>query len=128
MAKPQCADALRSAFDGFRPNLTATLDRLREADPSLRILLLTLYNPFEHVPGVGGIGDLSLEGKPATPFTEGLNDIIRDIAQGRDDVTVVDIYPLFQGRSQELISGDGIHPNDEGYRVMADAVTAALNK
>jgi lysophospholipase L1-like esterase len=128
LAKPQCADALRSVFDGFRPNLTATLDRLREADPSLRILLLTLYNPFERIPGVGEIGDLSLEGKPDTPFAEGLNDIIRAIAQRRDDVTVVDIYPLFQGRSQELIFGDGIHPNDEGYRVMADAVTAALNR
>jgi lysophospholipase L1-like esterase len=128
LAKPQCAEALRSAFDGFRPNLTAALDRLREADPSLRILLLTLYNPFEHLPGVGEIGDLSLEGKPDTPFPQGLNDIIRAIAQGRNDVTVVDIYPLFQGRSQELIFGDGIHPNDVGYRVMADAVTAALNR
>ncbi len=124
---PACADALRSAFEGFRPNLTATLDRLREADPSLRILLLTLYNPFGHIPSIGPIGDLSLEGKPDTPFSQGLNDIIRAIAQGRDDVTLVDIYPLFQGRTPELISGDGIHPNDEGYRVMADAVISELH-
>jgi lysophospholipase L1-like esterase/predicted small secreted protein len=125
---PACTDALRSALDGFRPNLTTTLDRLQEADPSLRILLLTLYNPFGHLPGIGAIGDLSLEGKPDTTFSDGLNDIIRNTARGRDDVTVVDIYPLFQGRTPELISGDGIHPNDEGYRVMADAVTAALGQ
>ncbi len=85
--KPQCVDALRSAFDGFRPNLTKALDGLREADPSLPVLLLTLYNPFQHFPGVGELGELSLEGKPGTPFAEGLNDIIREVAAGRDDVT-----------------------------------------
>lgn len=124
--KPQCVDALRSAFDGFRPNLTKALDGLRDADPSLPVLLLTLYNPFQHFPGAGELGELSLEGKLDTPFTAGLNDIIREVAAGRDDVTVVDVYSRFQGRSQELIAGDLIHPNDAGYQVMADAVIAVL--
>jgi lysophospholipase L1-like esterase len=124
--KPQCVDALRSALDGFRPNLAKALDGLRDADPALRVLLLTLYNPFQHFPGVGELGELSLEGKAGTPFPEGLNDIISDVASGRDDVTVVDVYARFQGHSQEFISGDFIHPNDAGYQVMADAVIEAL--
>ncbi len=126
LQKTRCVDALRSALDGFRPNLTAALDRLRQADPSLRIMLLTLYNPFGYVPGLAELSDLSLEGKPNTPFPEGLNDVIRDVARGRDDVTVVDLYPLFQGRTPGLISPDRIHPNDAGYNVMADAVIAAI--
>jgi lysophospholipase L1-like esterase len=125
LAKPQCVDALRSALDGFRPNLKKALDGLRDADASLPILLLTLYNPFQHFLGVGELGELSLEGKAGTPFPEGLNDIIREVASGRDDVTVVDVYARFQGRSQELIAGDLIHPNDAGYQVMADAVIEA---
>ncbi len=126
LQKARCVDALRSALDGFRPNLTAALDRLRQGDPSLRIMLLTLYNPFGYVPGLAELGDLSLEGKPNTPFPEGLNGVIRDVARGRDDVTVVDIYPLFQGRTPGLIFLDRIHPNDAGYKVMADAVIGAL--
>ena len=124
----KCRDALSSAFDAFRPNLTKMLDRLRAADPSLRILLLTLYNPFSHLPRLSELGDLSLEGKAGTAFPGGLNDIIRDVAQPRNDVTVVDVYPLFQGKTQEIIAGDHIHPNDAGYKIMADAVIAALAK
>ena len=126
LSDQRCTGALRTAYEGFRPNLTAALDRLREADPTLPILLLTLYNPFDYLPGIGDLGDLSLEGQPDTPFPDGLNDIIREIAQGRDGVTVVDVFPLFQNRSLELVSPDGIHPNDAGYQVMADAVISEL--
>jgi lysophospholipase L1-like esterase len=71
------------------------------------------------------IGDLALEGTPDTPFPEGLNDIMR--AEGAAaGITVVDIYPLFVGKAPEYIALDLIHPNDAGYRVMADAVLAAV--
>jgi len=126
LSDPECTDALSTAYEGFRPNLTAALDRLHDADPALPILLLTLYNPFDYLPGIGELGDLSLEGQPDTAFPDGLNDIVREIAQGRDDVTVVDVFPLFQDRSLELVSPDGIHPNDAGYQVMADAIIAML--
>ena len=126
LSNPDCTGALHTAYEGFRPNLTAALDRLHDADPALRIMLLTLYNPFDYLPGIGDLGDLSLEGRPDTPFPDGLNDIIREVAQGRDGVTVVDVFPLFQDRSLELVSPDGIHPNDAGYQVMADAVISEL--
>ena len=41
-------------------------------------------------------------------------------------VPVVELYEPFQNRARELMSNDFIHPNDAGYRVMADAVIAAL--
>jgi lysophospholipase L1-like esterase len=41
-------------------------------------------------------------------------------------VEVVDWYPLFLGKAHEYIYFDLIHPNDEGHRVMADAVLAAV--
>lgn len=126
LEKPECSDALAAALEGFQPNLAAALDRLRQADPELPIVLLTLYNPFGHLPGTAELGELSLEGRPDTPFPEGLNDIIRAQAEQRDGIVLVDLYPLFEGRSQQLIAGDFIHPNDEGYRVMAEAVLEAI--
>ena len=126
ITKPECTEPLRSALDAFEPNLVATLEGLQEADPSLRILLLTLYNPFPADAPTGPVGDLSLEGMADTPFPDGINDIIREEAE-RADAVLVDLYPLFAGRTPELIAGDGIHPNDAGYRVMAGAVNQALD-
>ncbi len=126
LAKPNCVDALRGALDRFKPNLKTALDRLLAADPKLNIILMTLYNPFSGgIPTFDELGKLGLEGLPDTPFPEGVNDIIR--AQARDSgVTLVDWYPLFEGKALQYISGDFIHPNDAGYRVLADAVIQAL--
>jgi lysophospholipase L1-like esterase len=56
---------------------------------------------------------------------EGLNDIIRREAEQRG-LPIADVYEPFQDRASELLSGDFIHPNDAGYRVMADVVIATL--
>ncbi len=124
--KAECVDALASALEEYEPNLVTALDRLREAEPSLTIALLTLYNPFSGFGGPGEVGDLGLDGLPDTPFPDGLNDIVRRQAQQRE-LILVDVFPLFDGRAGELIAGDLIHPNDQGHQVMADAVIDALN-
>lgn len=125
LQQAECVDALASALQNYEPNLRTALDRLQEADPSVPIVLLTLYNPFSGSGTNAEIGELALEGLPDTPFPEGLNDIIRAQA-GKREVILADVYPLFEGRAPELISGDLIHPNDQGYRVIADAVLGAL--
>jgi lysophospholipase L1-like esterase len=122
-----CVRELRSAIDGFVPNLRETLDALQAAAPEAPIFLMTLYNPFS-----GGsynleqIGILALEGMEGTPFPEGLNDEIRKEAAGRDGVYLVEWYEPFLGKQGEYISLDFIHPNDAGYAVMADSVLAAI--
>jgi lysophospholipase L1-like esterase len=85
-----------------------------------------LYNPFS-----GGsvnldqIGALALEGQDGTPFTTGLNDAVRAVAQEKG-VYVVEWYDLFIGKYNQYISRDLIHPNDEGQKVMAQAVIDAM--
>ncbi len=125
LSKPACTEPLATALAEFEANLGETLDQLLKADPSLRILLLTLYNPFPDFLPVQSIATLALEGLADSQFTDGLNDIIRDQA-GQRDIPVVEIYEPFENRASELVSGDFIHPNDSGYRVMAEAVIAAL--
>ena len=120
--KPRCVDAFRETLDAFEPNLEAILDRLKKADPDLPIFLMTLYNPFSgKSPAVDELVELALEGAPDTPFPEGLQDIIRAKAD-EHGVFLVDVYPHFEGKAIEYVANDLIHPNDTGYRVMADAV------
>lgn len=127
ISKPECTEPFRDALDAYEPNLAATLDALQEADPALRILLLTLYNPFAGDGDTGALGDLALEGVADTPFPDGMNDMIRRQADDHA-LTLVDVYPAFQDSTEDLISSDLIHPNDVGYQVMADAVIAALGE
>jgi lysophospholipase L1-like esterase len=128
LERPECVDALRRALDRYEPNLDLILDRLHEADPYLNILLMTLYNPWSGGdPALSGLAELSLEGDPATPFPEGLQDIIRRQADA-NGVPLVEVYPLFEGKALEYVASDKIHPNDTGYRVMADAVLAEMRE
>ena len=126
LAKPECTQALHDALAGFRPNFATALDKLQEAGPSVPIVVMTLYNPFDYLGPVGELGALSLDGKSGTDFPEGLNDIIRSVAADHQGVIVADVYSAFAGKTASLISSDFIHPNDAGYRTMADAVVAAL--
>jgi lysophospholipase L1-like esterase len=124
LGKDECTGPLRTALSNFEPNLATALERLRAAAPELPVLLLTLYNPFEHLGPTGDLGVLSLEGMAGTAFEEGMNDLIRGQADAHGAV-LVDIYAQFQGEAARLIAGDLIHPNDAGYAAMAEAVLAA---
>lgn len=126
LAKPECTQALHDALDGFRPNFDTALDRLREADPDVPIVVMTLYNPFDYLGAIGELGVLSLDGQAGTDFPEGLNDIIRAVAGDHEGVAVADAYSAFKGRTAALLFSDFIHPNDAGYRTMADTVIAAI--
>jgi len=64
---------------------------------------------------------------PETPFPQGLNDIIRQKAV-EHGVRLAEVYPEFVGKAREYVSRDIIHPNDTGYRVMADVVIAAMKE
>ena len=124
LQRPECVNALRNTLDKYGPNLKQILDRLQQADPNLPIVLMTLYNPFSGgLAAFDPLGQLALEGTPDTPFPEGLNDMIRVQASG---VALADTYPLFVGKAHAYIAADLIHPNDAGYRVLANTVIAAI--
>lgn len=128
LQRPECVGILEDTLGNYGPNLEDILDRLQGADPDLNIVLMTLYNPFSGAfDSLDPFGELSLEGMPDTPFPEGLNDIIRQKAQ-EHGVRLAEVYPEFVGKGKEYIAQDIIHPNDTGYRVMADAVIAAMNE
>jgi lysophospholipase L1-like esterase len=119
---PECVQKVRETLDTYGPNLDEVLTRLREADPDVPIFLLTLYNPFSGgTAALDELVELALEGRPDTPFPEGLHDIVREQA-ATHDTHLVEVSPHFHGKARQYIARDLIHPNDTGYRVMADAV------
>lgn len=127
LEKDECVDGLNERLTTFEANLDTTLARLREVDADLPVFLLTLYNPFSGTDSAAErIGDLALEGESATLFETGLNDVVRDVGS-RYGVTLVEVFPLFEDKSSEYIAFDLIHPNDEGYAVMANAVLSAMS-
>lgn len=127
LKRPECVAALQDILAKYRPNLQTALQNLKEADPALPIFLMTLYNPFSGGSSViDSFGELSLEGMVDTPFPEGLNDTIRQEAANAG-VHLVEWYPLFEGKAGQYIANDFIHPNDTGYRVMADAVLQGMS-
>jgi lysophospholipase L1-like esterase len=127
LQRQECIGILQETLTNFEPNLTEIVDRLLAADPDLNLVLMTLYNPFSgKIDSLDPFGVLSLEGMPDTPFPQGINDIVRAKALA-GGIKLADVYPLFEGRALQYVSQDIIHPNDTGYRVMADAVIAVLN-
>ena len=127
LEKDECVNGLNESLSGFKSNLDTTLARLRSVDGDLPIFLMTLYNPFSGTDSAAErIGDLALEGEPGARFDIGLNDIVRDIGS-RYEATLVEIFPLFEDKSSEYIAFDLIHPNDQGYTVMAGAVLAEMS-
>jgi lysophospholipase L1-like esterase len=127
LERPVCVKELRKALDTFGPNLDEILSTLQAAAPGIPIFLMTLYNPFSGGSSIlDEIGVLALEGREDTPFPQGLNDVVRARAASHPGVVLVEWYDLFLGKQGEFISQDLIHPNDEGYAVMADAVLAAM--
>ncbi len=126
LSKAECHEPLAATLAEFDANFEIALDRLLASDPSLTILVLTLYDPFSGLLSAqSGIAALALEGVVDSRIPDGLNDIIRQHA-GERSIPVVELYEPFQNRAAELMSSDFIHPNDAGYRVMADAVIATL--
>jgi lysophospholipase L1-like esterase len=56
-----------------------------------------------------------------------LNTRLRAIAQG-EGATLVDLYGAFAGQTDTLLSLDGLHPNELGYRKMAELFFAAITQ
>ncbi len=119
-----CQQIVASTLTDFSTNFARTLtDLRRSAGPDALIVALTLYNPYS---GTGG--DLDA---PGDLVVQQLNTTVQSMASRADvDAKVADIFPALQGKAPSLThigeTPSDIHPNDDGYRLMADAVIAVL--
>lgn len=121
-----CTRAVGEALDAMEQNLTAVLRSIRvAAGPDVRILVLDYFNPYS------GTGEpLEEAGDLVLPL---LNERISDVAALPGiEALVVHTFAAFEGKGAELTNVTGpdadFHPNDAGYRLLADLLIAAYDK
>jgi len=133
-----CQTLIATAMGGVAANMQVILGSLQAAlaaDPGEeQIFVLLPYNAFDGTghPLEGLVAqverglDLAFD-CTVPPATFGLDDILGCTALAMGAIPV-DLYPLFQGRILELThmgEGFNVHPNDDGYEVIAKAHRAA---
>ena len=136
----ECRTVVAIALTSFAVNYPAILGDLMAAldsDPGEeQLLVTTYYNPYK---GTGSPFDLVTDGvlfgsdgtidcaANSADFAKGgLNDIIACGAAAAG-ATTVDLYAVITDKAlthTHIATGD-IHPNDEGYRLIADALIEA---
>ena len=136
----ECQTIVAASMTAFSVNYPAILDELKAAldtDPGEeQLLVTTYYNPYK---GTGSAFELPTDGilfgtdgtvdcaANTTDFTKaGLNDMITCFATAAG-ATTVDLYSVITDKAlthTHIATGD-IHPNDSGYRLIADAIIGA---
>src|SRR5437879_3517180 len=114
-----CRAAFGEVLSAIQTNLTETIRRLRLAAPEAIIVVVDLYNPFS------GTGDLR---EPIAELGVGqANGVIGAVVANAElQARAASVFQLFSGRGGQWIAPDGIHPNDNGHAVIAEAVIAAI--
>lgn len=114
-----CQGALQTTLSTLQRNLTETLRRLREAAPEAKIFVLDLYNPYS--------GSGNSREQIASIGVQQINGVITASAGDPEvSATFVSIHDVFEGRAKQWIASDEIHPNNAGYRVLAEGLLAAI--
>jgi acyl-CoA thioesterase-1 len=97
------------SLDAFHANLQALVDTVRRARPSARIVLAGM----EAAPNLGD------------RYVRGFRAVYRDVA-ARDSLPLIPFLLEGVGGHSELNQGDGIHPNVQGQRIVAENVWRVL--
>ncbi len=87
---------------------------IRTANPSARIFVIGLYNPFASTP----------YGKMLTPFVNRWNSLLVERFASDPNVVVVQTSDIFAYRDR--LSFDRFHPGQEGYSLIARRIANAI--
>jgi lysophospholipase L1-like esterase len=123
-----CMQTIQTEFAALRSDLNVALSTLRNAaGPDTRIVIGTYDNPIAtcqigSIPGAVLLAAIVLEG--GLGISQGLNDIIRDVAASHG----VEVAEVFGDLGpQDWVGGsDCLHPDDSGYEKVTDAFLEVL--
>ncbi len=124
--------SLRSGYE----NTKAVLEFIKEKNPDCQIVIATIYNPYRYIDL-----DIIIEGENTalSDFTDSmmqdLNENIKALAN-EYDCRIADWYTAFamtklnvlNARYDESVVNLDIHPNKEGYNLMATVVYEAIER
>jgi lysophospholipase L1-like esterase len=124
--RPECVlllEGINDLTNGVSPS--AAGNALRQmldaaAVAGVPVIIATMYPTYEALYPDGVTRPNAFDVVPA------LNTQIRQIATGRLNVHLVDLEPIMRDRS--LVGNDGLHANEAGFDVMANAFVAAIQR
>lgn len=100
----------------YEKNMNQIFQSIREQNAEAPIFIFGLYNPF---------ADLQNEGE-TSPLIREWNQTLQEVAGGFPQVIVVPTFDLFQLNTTAYLYTDHFHPNQEGYRRMAERLLPLL--
>ncbi|MGI8313531.1 SGNH/GDSL hydrolase family protein [Halobacillus mangrovi] len=103
-----------SAQKDYEAQLNGIIQRVEHLNPDASIYLVGLYNPFDHyfnnIPELGQI-------------ISDYNRISKSVINEYDQATFIPVRDIFTGAETELLwEEDHFHPNERGYKKMAERV------
>ncbi|WP_139070165.1 SGNH/GDSL hydrolase family protein [Bacillus sp. FJAT-27225] len=100
----------------YLANASTILTQIRSVNNDATIFLIGLYNPFIEFE----------EGKEMSAIIRGWNFATAELATGFDKVVFVPTFDLFELNVNDYLYTDKFHPNTEGYKLIADRVSALV--
>ncbi|MFC7440859.1 GDSL-type esterase/lipase family protein [Laceyella putida] len=106
---------IERARQRYEKNLQTILGEVKSTNPDATVFLFGLYNPF---------GDMNIQ--DTDHYVIKWNDTITQIAEQFTGVVVVPTFDLFQLAPRQYLYSDHFHPNEQGYRRMADRLLQVI--
>ncbi|HEY5625291.1 MAG TPA: SGNH/GDSL hydrolase family protein, partial [Dehalococcoidia bacterium] len=114
-----CRNALNTMLGDLQTNLTRVLRELHEAAPEATVYVVDVFHPYAEA------------GEPLEAITAiGVQQVNGVIAAASADESLgarfVTVHELFQANGERWVAPDGIYPNNDGHRVLSEALIAAI--
>lgn len=118
-ASTLCRNALNAMLNDLQTNLTRVLRELRGAAPAAELYVMDLFHPYaeagEPQEAVAAIG------------VQQVNGVIAAVSADEElSARFVTVHELFEGGGEQWVAPGGIHPNNDGHRVLSEALIAAI--
>ncbi len=114
-----CRNALNATLGDLQTNLTHVLKELSGAAPAADVFVIDVFHPYAEA------GEPQEAG--AAIGVREMNGVIATVSADEEfGVRFVTVYELFQGSGGRWVAPDGVHPNNDGHRVLSEALMAAI--
>lgn len=103
-------ETYRPDTETFQNEAKKIIEEIRKLNTDSPIFWLGLYNPFEDVEDLKGSSNIVVD----------WNASLEKLALNDKNVYITPTFDLFQNRGKDLLYSDHFHPNEVGYRYMAE--------
>ncbi len=103
--------------DDYEVRMSTILEIITELQPEADIYLLGFFNPFEKYFGdIPALNEIMIR----------WNDSSKRVAESFEQVTFIPMKDIYKNREGNFFAEDYIHPNREGYVIMANRVQSYM--